>query len=436
MGDTEVVPGSETYTARQDLSQDKHLDGMPFGTVGGMQARHVFPVDGDYVLQATLYRTNVDQTRGLEHEHQLEIAVDGERVFLETIGGTPPGNPGGDDEAATGRGRLLSRSDAIDARLQVRVPVKAGPARRDRRVPAALARRRIRASCSRIAVRSTPTTRRACPHIETLVVKGPFTVDAPGETPSRARDLHVPPGHTGAARSRARARSSSSLVRRAYRQPASPSDVTRAMEFYRAGRKDGTLRVRHPARAAAHSRQPEVRACASSAILTDVPDGAAYRISDVELASRLSFFLWSSIPDDELLTLAERGQAARARGARAAGAPHARATRVPARSWTTSPASGCSCATCSDVTPDNDLFPEFDDNLRQAFRREVELLFDSIMREDRSVLDLLTADYTFVNERLAQALRHSERLRQPVPARAGDRRGAQGAARQGQRCCW
>src|SRR4030095_8200684 len=127
VGDLEVVPGSETYTARQDLSQDKHLEGMPFGTVGGIQASHVFPVDGDYVVQATLYRTNVDQTRGLEHEHQLEIAIDGERVFLETIGRTTPRHPGGTDEAATGRGRLLSRSDAIDARLQVRVPVKAGP---------------------------------------------------------------------------------------------------------------------------------------------------------------------------------------------------------------------------------------------------------------------------------------------------------------------
>ena len=141
VGDVDVVPGSETYPARQDLSQDKHLDGMPFGTVGGILANHTFPVDGDYVLQATLYRTNVDQTRGLELPHQVEMTVDGERVFLETIGGTPPGNPGGADEAATGRGRLLSRSDAIDAQAPSARSREGRATPRHRRVPAALARR-------------------------------------------------------------------------------------------------------------------------------------------------------------------------------------------------------------------------------------------------------------------------------------------------------
>ena len=231
--------GSETYTARQDLSQDKHLEGMPFGTVGGIQANHVFPVDGDYVLQATLYRTNVDQTRGLEHAHQIEIAVDGERVFLQTIGGTPPGNPGGSDEAATGRGRLLSRSDAIDAALQVRVHVKAGP-----RVVTVAFLQRSRAEDSRKVqpYRSSFDTydSTGVPHIETLVVKGPFTVESSGETPSRARVFSCRP--TAPAREEACARQIlTTLVRRAYRQPASPGDVNRVMEFYRAGRKGGTF---------------------------------------------------------------------------------------------------------------------------------------------------------------------------------------------------
>ena len=127
VGDTEVVPGSETYSARQDLSQDKHLDGMPFGTVGGIKVTHNFPVDGDYVLQATLFRTNVDVTRGLEFPRQMELAVDGERVFLHTIGGeavTQPGEDGRRNEG-TGRARLLPRSDQIDLSLQVRVHVTA-----------------------------------------------------------------------------------------------------------------------------------------------------------------------------------------------------------------------------------------------------------------------------------------------------------------------
>ena len=398
VGDVAVVPGSDTYTARQDLSQDKHLDGMPFGTVGGIQAKHVFPVDGDYVLQATLYRTNVDQTRGLEHQHQLEMAVDGERVFLQTIGGTPPGNPGGNDEAATGRGRLLSRSDAIDAALQVRVHVQAGP----RVVTAAfLQRSRVEDSRKVQPYRSSFDTydSTGVPHIETLVVKGPFTVDGSGNTPSRARVFTCHP--TATAREEPCARQIlTSFVRRAYRQPASASDVNRVMEFYRAGRKGGTFEsgiqlalqrvLASPKFVLRVERDPD-----------GVPEGTAYRISDIELATRLSFFLWSSIPDDELLTLASQEKlrnpmVLEQQVRRMLGDPRARALVDNfAAQW-------LQLRNLQRVTPDNDLFPEFDDNLRQSFRREVEMLFATIMREDSSVLDLLTADYTFVDERLAR----------------------------------
>ena len=398
VGDVAVVPGSDTYTARQDLSQDKHLDGMPFGTVGGIQAKHVFPVDGDYVLQATLYRTNVDQTRGLEHQHQLEMAVDGERVFLQTIGGTPPGNPGGNDESATGRGRLLSRSDAIDAALQVRVHVQAGP----RVVTAAfLQRSRVEDSRKVQPYRSSFDTydSTGVPHIETLVVKGPFTVDGSGNTPSRARVFTCHP--TANAREEACARQIlTSFVRRAYRQPASASDVNRVMEFYRAGRKGGTFEsgiqlalqrvLASPKFVLRVERDPD-----------GVPEGTAYRISDIELATRLSFFLWSSIPDDELLTLASQEKlrnpmVLEQQVRRMLGDPRARGLVDNfAAQW-------LQLRNLQRVTPDNDLFPEFDDNLRQSFRREVEMLFATIMREDSSVLDLLTADYTFVDERLAR----------------------------------
>jgi hypothetical protein len=421
VGDVEVVPGSETYAARQDLSQDKHLDGMPFGTVGGLKVNHVFPVDGDYVLQATLYRTNVDQTRGLEHQHQLEIAVDGERVFLETIGGTPPGNPGGSDEAATGRGRLLSRSDAIDAVLQVRVPVKAGP-----RVVTAAFLQRTRAEDSRKMqpYRSSFDTydSTGVPHIEAVVVKGPFTVESPGDTPSRARVFICHPAAPAqeeppaSAKAPARSRRSSaeitaseegcarqilsSLVRRAYRQPAAPGDVDRVMQFYRAGRKSGSFEsgiqlalqriLASPKFVLRVERDPD-----------GVAEGASYRISDIELASRLSFFLWSSIPDDELLNLAARG---RLREPAVLEQQVRRMLRNPrARALVDNfAAQWLQLRNLQRVTPDNDRFPQFDDNLRQSFRREVELLFGAIMREDRSVLELLTADYTFVDERLAR----------------------------------
>ena len=398
VGDVDVVPGSETYTARQDLSQDKHLDGMPFGTVGGILANHTFPVDGDYVLQATLYRTNVDQTRGLELPHQLEMTVDGERVFLDTIGGTPPGNPGGADEAATGRGRLLGRSDAIDARLQVRVHVKAGP----RPVTAAFLLRSRGADPRKMQpYRSSFDTYDATgiPHIETLVVKGPFNVAGAGETPSRARVFTCRP--TTAAQEEPCARQIlSSMVRRAYRQPASDVDIARTMEFYRTGRRG------HSFESGIQLALQRILASPKFVLRVErdpatVPAGTAYRISDVELATRLSFFLWSSIPDDELLTLAARD---RLRDPVVLEQQVRRMLRDPRATALVDNFAGqwLQLRNLQRTTPDNDLFPEFDDNLRQSFRREVELLFASIMREDRSVLDLLTADYTFVDERLAR----------------------------------
>jgi len=398
VGSLDVVPGSDTYAARQDLSQDKHLDGMPFGTVGGIKATHTFPVDGDYVLQATLYRTNVDQTRGLEHQHQIEIAVDGERVFLQTIGGTPPGTPGGVDEAATGRGRLLSRSDAVDAGLQVRVHVKAGP----RDVTAAFLQRSRAADARKLQpYRSSFDTYDATgyPHIRTLVVKGPFSVDASGTTPSRARIFTCHPASAAQEEPCAR-QILTSLVRRAYRQPPSPQDVTRVMEFYKTGRAAGSFEsgIQLALQRVLASPKFVLRVERDPA---GVAPGTPYRISDVELASRLSFFLWSSIPDEELLTLAT---------ARRLHDPIVLEQQVRrmlrderARSLVDNfAAQWLQLRNLQRVTPDNDRFPEFDDNLRQAFRREVELLFASVMREDRSVLELLTADYTFVDERLAR----------------------------------
>jgi len=398
VGDTEIAPGSQTYTVRQDLSQDKHIEGMPFGTVGGVLARHVFPVDGEYVLQATLYRTNVDQTRGLEHPHQLEITVDGQRVFLIALGGTPPGNPGGTDEAATGRGRLLSRSDSIDARLQVRVPVRAGR----RTVTAAfLQHARVAGAQKLQPYRSSFDTYDSSgfPHIETLVIKGPFSVERPGDTPSRARIFTCRP-RAAAQEERCATEILSRIARRAYRQPLSKDDMDRLMAFYRMGRKDATFDkgIQLALQRILASPKFVLRAERDPA---GVADGAAYRINDFELATRLSFFLWSSIPDEELLQLAEAGRL------RQPGVLEAQVRRMLADRRSTALVENFAgqwlqLRNLQRVTPDNDRFPTFDDNLRQSFRREVELLFASIMHEDRSVLDLMTADYTFVNERLAR----------------------------------
>ena len=164
----------------------------------------------------------------------------------------------------------------------------------------------------------------------------------------------------------------------------------------------------------------------------NVPAGGAYRLTDLELASRLSFFLWSSIPDDELLQAAEQGKLKDPAVAPAAGPADAEAIRDRRRWSPISPDSGCSCASCATGIPTCSCIPDFDDNLRQAFQRETELLFDSIVREDRSVFDLMNADYTFVNERLARHYGIPERLRQRLPARRRSERRAPRTAGTGQ----
>jgi hypothetical protein len=398
VGDTDVAPGSDTYRNRQDLSQDKHLEGLPLGTVGGLLVEHNFPADGEYVLQARLFRTNVDQTRGLEHPHQLEITVDGERVYLTTVG--PPPAP---DAAKAPAGRPddteRKRSNSIDSQLQVRLPIKAGP----RSVGVAFVQRSRAVDAGKLQpyLRSSFDTYDATgvPHIEALIVQGPFKVTGPGDTPSRQRIFICRPSAQLTEEACA-SRILATLARRAYRQAVSPTDLRRLLEFYREGRADGTFE--------SGIQRALLRILASPKFVLQVERdpvglraGSVYRLPDVELASRLSFFLWSTAPDDELLNVALQGRL-KDKGVllqqvrRMLASPRSDALiHNFAGQW-------LQLRNLQRIVPDPDLFPDFDDNLRQAFEREAELLFASIVREDRNVLDLMTADYTFVNERLAK----------------------------------
>jgi mono/diheme cytochrome c family protein len=395
IGDTDVAAGSDTYSLRQDFSQDQHVEGQPLGTVGGIVTRHTFPLDGEYELRATLLRTNVDQARGLEYPHQVEFTVDGERVFLTRIGGEAAGDTS-TDNAAGNQG--MSRSDRFDNALRVRVPVKAGP----HVVGVAFLQRSLAETSQRLEpYRSSFDVydSTGLPHIRTLSVVGPFKATGPGDTPSRRRIFICHPT-TPAAEEPCAARILASLARRAYRQPVSQADRERLLAFYRAGRHDGTFEL--------GIERALQRLLASPKFLIRVEhdppalaEGAVYRINDFELASRLSFFLWSSIPDDELLRVAAEDRlhipAVLTHEVRRMLADRRSEALVInfAGQW-------LQLRNLRNSVPDNDLFPQFDDNLRQSFARETELLFDSVVRENRSVIDLLTADYTFVNERLAK----------------------------------
>jgi uncharacterized protein DUF1592/uncharacterized protein DUF1588/uncharacterized protein DUF1587/uncharacterized protein DUF1585/uncharacterized protein DUF1595/cbb3-type cytochrome c oxidase subunit III len=389
IGDPSTAPGSETYYTRGDQSQSQQLEGLPLGTVGGIGVRHMFPLDGEYQFQVALTRTNLEAIRGLEHTHQLEITVDGERVFLGAIGG---------DAEAGQTGAITAKSDATDARLRVRVRVKAGP-----RFVAATFIRKIAENTNRLRpfLRSNAGTYDSTgrPHVKSLTVTGPFNPTGPGDTPSRRRIFICRPASSNDEEPCAR-RILTTLARRAYRRPVRDGDIAPLLTFYREGRRKGTfdMGVQFGLR----------RLLASPTFVFRVEDdpsavvaGAVYRVSDVELASRLSFFLWSSIPDDTLLDVAESNRlhapaVLEAQVRRMLADPKADAlVENFAGQW-------LHLRNLENIAPNTDEFPDFDNDLRAAFRRETELFFRSVMREDRNVLDLLTADYTFVNERLAK----------------------------------
>ncbi len=391
VGNPNVTPGSETWRIRQDLSQDQHIEGMPLGTIGGTLVHYNFPLDGEYTFQAKLYRTNLNIMRGLEVAHQVEFSIDGQRVHIATIGGK--------DDLAGLFQKPTETGDAVDARLRVRVPVKAGP----HAVAVAFVEERAVAEPDRLQ----PFLRSSVdnfdwsghPHLQILTVAGPFQAAGPGDTPSRRRILTCRPD-TAAAEAPCARQIISTLARRAYRQPVTDADLRPILSFYESGRRNGSFE--------AGIELALERILASPRFVfrierdpAGVAPGAIYRVNDLELASRLSFFLWSSIPDDELLKAASQGKLKNPvvfdrEVTRMLADPRAESLVSNfAGQW-------LQLRNLRNVQPNTDDFPDFDDNLRQSFRRETELLFKSIVSEDRSVLDLMTADYTFVNERLAR----------------------------------
>jgi mono/diheme cytochrome c family protein len=391
VGDSKIDPIDVTYRPAPDTTQNRHVDGLPLGTRGGILVRHTFPVDGEYVIRPSLWRSNSGFIRGLVHRHETEITVDGERVHLQAIGGETDLWPLIHYPVETGT--------KIDERLQVRVAVKAGP----RSIGVTF----IEKSAARVAPEVLqpfesaldPFDSYGLPQVDTLIIGGPFSITGPGDTPSRRRIFVCRPQRATEEAACAR-QILTTLARRAYRRPVTRPDVDLLFGFYETGRKKGSFDA---------GIQLALRR-----ILTDPefifrlerdPAGATTRavrrINDLELATRLSFFLWSSIPDDELLELASRGRLssppvleAQTRRMLASSKSQALVTNFAAQ-W-------LQVRNLRNVSPDRIAFPDFDDNLRQAFRREMELFFESIIREDRNVLDLLTADYTFVNERLAR----------------------------------
>ncbi len=379
----ETGPARKIYHVREDYSQEGHIEGLPFGTRGGMLVHHYFPADGEYSISWDPVRTTVGGLYGGDSEdEQAEVLIDGARVKVFRIGKDVP---------------IASLRD----KNVVRVPVKAG----ERSVGVTflattyvpnvdLNHHYHRSILDDNLVDGFTFT----PQVSSVTIAGPYDGVRPKETPSRDKVFICQPSSTTDEMPCAR-KILTTLAREAYRRPITDSDTESLMNMYQAGRNAGDFEngierglqfiLAHPEFVFRTEGGP-----------ADVKPGQAYRISDVELASRLAYFFWSSGPDDELIRLAAQGKL---RNSDVLEQQIRRMLADPRTHELVKNFAGqwLQLRVMQSSTPEGIDYPDFDDNLRQAFRTEAEMFFESIVREDRSIIDLLDGDYTFVNERLA-----------------------------------
>ena len=388
MGSPVKKPGANVVLVPPDLTQEDHLDGLPFGTRGGTVVHYTFPVNAEYEIQIRLMRDRNENIEGLTEPHQMELTLDGEHVEAFTV--TP--------RRQNQQAQYYTDAEA-DEHLKVRMAVKAGPhdigatfIKKD----SALLETELQPYQAHFNYYRHPRTQ---PAVYSVSVAGPFAATGVGETPSRRRIFVCRPAKP-ADEEHCAANIISNLARRAYRRPVTNEDLRVPLAFYKDARAEGDFEagIEMALRTILTNTEFIFRIEQQPA---NIGPNRPYRISDLELASRLSFFLWSSIPDDELLDLAVQGKL------HDAATLEKQVRRMLADSRAQSLESNFAgqwlyLRNLATAGPDGRQFPDFDDNLRQAFRRETELFFESIVKEDRSVVDLLGADYTFLNERLAK----------------------------------
>jgi hypothetical protein len=383
VGRAPTSPNCDTFRVPADRTQEGHVEGLPPGTRGGILIPLTAPQGGEYDVQVWLTRDRNEHVEGLSEPHELEVLLDRGRLASFTV--RPPDR---------GKGH-----DKVDAGLKARIKMAAGP--HDLGVtfvqnPQSLLETRRQPYQAHFNLHRHP---RVSPAVYQVSVTGPYNARGHGTTPSRRRIFPREPAGPGDEEACAR-KDLSALLRRAYRRPVTGADLDKAMRFYRQGRKDGDFDSGMEMAVSAVLVNPQFLFRVEQEPKGLAPK-TAYRVTDVDLASRLSFFLWSSIPDDELLDLAERNELHKpdvfekqVRRLLADGGSRNLATNFAAQ-W-------LHLRNLEPITPDLRLFPDFDDNLRKAFRQETELFVESVIRDDRSVLDLLRADYTFLNDRLAK----------------------------------
>jgi mono/diheme cytochrome c family protein len=392
VGDPKTPPTTYTFRNRPDLSQDRHIEGLPLGTRGGILVKYDFPLDAEYRFKVRFWGNTVNTVRGLELTSQVEVTLDGARVKLAMIGGQ--------QDADFGNTNPTASAEQLAKRVELQIPVTAGP----HNVGFTFLQQSTGPTVEILQPyhreKVDPINTSGIAEIDWVSVSGPYKATGAGDTPSRRRVFTCRPPAGGDAVPCAH-QILSTVARRAYRRPLAESEMERLLGYYQRGLNNGgSFDAGIESALAFILVNPQFLFRAETDPVKTAP-GSAYRISDLELASRLSFFLWSSIPDDDLLNAAARGKLHEP----VVLEQQVRRMLSDRRSealidnffgqW-------LYLRNLKATVPDQQVFPDFDDNLRQAFLRETELFTGSIIREDRSVVDLITANYTFVNERLAK----------------------------------
>src|SRR5437660_1328434 len=376
------APTEATYSASGDVGQSYHIDGLPLGTRGGMVVHQNFPADGEYKFSIQNFGVG-----SYVPGEQIEFLVDGERVKLVPSAGV---------------GLRQGMQGENDGSIDVTVPVKAG----SHVVAATFLETNYRPSLNIVKEyerksldNNSIAQLQYYPVIGFFKISGPFNPQRPEDSPSLRKVFTCRAANSSQEEACAK-QILSTLARRAFRRPANAQDLESLLDFYQEGRKLGTFEdgIELAIRRLLASPQFLVRA---EKVPANLANGQTYRITDLELASRLSFFLWSSVPDDQLINLAAQGRLSN---------PVMLEQQV--RRMLADPRSKALVENFADqvlylrnlpvTSPDGKFYPNWDDELRKNFRTETEMLFESIMREDRNIVDLLTADYTFLNERLAR----------------------------------
>jgi mono/diheme cytochrome c family protein len=401
VGDPTLNPAVETFKISKSLVQDERMsDSLPFGSQGGALLRYHFPLDAEYTIKVLLRRQEYDYIIGIGEPHEIDFRLDGVRLKRFTVGGEGKGMTTPENFAGNTQGdpEWEEYMHTADAGLEVRVPVKAG----DHEVGVSLVGRRVEPE----GVLQPPQTGfgrttneyyHGNPAVEFVMIGGPYGTPVPGDSPTRRKVFVCTPKDRAAEEGCART-ILSTLATRAYRRPVTDDDVRTLMGFYRAGRAHGNFD--------AGIQRGLERILAAPSFLFRVEreprqvPGAAYRLDDLDLASRLSFFLWGSVPDEELLKAAVRGtlKDPAAREQQVQRLLRDRRSKALVNNFATR---WLELSKISGAVPDTELYSEFDENLRDAMEQETKLFIASQIQEDRPVPELLTANYSFLNERLA-----------------------------------